>query len=66
MGMPSGREAGLILTRRVGETLMVGADVTITALGVKGDQVRIGIGAPRSVYTAKRSMSASSGSSDGR
>ena len=39
----------LILTRRVGETLMVGDDVTITVLGVKGNQVRIGVNAPKEV-----------------
>jgi len=39
----------LILTRRVGETLMIGDDVTITVLGVKGNQVRIGVNAPRDV-----------------
>jgi carbon storage regulator len=39
----------LILTRRVGETLMIGSDVTVTVLGVKGAQIRIGINAPRSV-----------------
>ena len=39
----------LILTRRVGETLMVGDDVTVTVLGVKGNQIRIGINAPREV-----------------
>lgn len=39
----------LILTRRVGETLMIGDDVTVTVLGVKGNQVRIGINAPRDV-----------------
>ncbi len=39
----------LILTRRVGETLMIGDDVTITVLGVKGNQVRIGINAPKDV-----------------
>ena len=37
----------LILTRRVGETLMVGDDVTVTVLGVKGNQVRIGVNAPK-------------------
>ncbi|MGV6859666.1 MAG: carbon storage regulator CsrA [bacterium] len=39
----------LILTRRVGETLMVGDDVSITVLGVKGNQVRVGINAPKDV-----------------
>lgn len=39
----------LILTRRVGETVMIGDDVTVTILSVKGNQVRIGIGAPRSI-----------------
>ena len=39
----------LILTRRAGETVMVGSDVTITVLGVKGNQVRIGINAPKEV-----------------
>lgn len=39
----------LILTRRVGESLMVGDDITVTVLGVKGNQVRIGIDAPRDV-----------------
>ncbi len=39
----------LILTRRVGESLMVGDDITITVLGVKGNQVRIGVNAPRDV-----------------
>ncbi|MFT5721026.1 MAG: carbon storage regulator [Motiliproteus sp.] len=39
----------LILTRRVGETLIVGDDVTVTVLGVKGNQVRIGINAPKDV-----------------
>ena len=39
----------LILTRRVGETLMIGDEVTVTVLGVKGNQVRIGITAPREV-----------------
>lgn len=39
----------LILTRRVGETLMIGDDVAITVLGVKGNQVRVGINAPKEV-----------------
>jgi len=39
----------LILTRRVGETLMVGDEVTVTVLGVKGNQVRIGVKAPKHV-----------------
>ena len=39
----------LILTRRVGETLMIGDEVTVTVLGVKGNQVRIGISAPKDV-----------------
>lgn len=39
----------LILTRRVGETVMIGDDVTMTILGVKGNQVRVGINAPRDV-----------------
>ena len=39
----------LILTRRVGEKLIIGEDVTVTVLSVKGNQVRIGIDAPRDV-----------------
>ncbi len=39
----------LILTRRVGETLIIGDDVTVTVLGVKGNQVRIGVNAPKEV-----------------
>jgi carbon storage regulator len=39
----------LILTRRVGETLKIGDEVGVTVLGVKGNQVRIGVGAPRDV-----------------
>lgn len=39
----------LILTRRVGETLMIGKDIEVTVLGVKGNQVRIGVQAPKNV-----------------
>jgi carbon storage regulator len=39
----------LILSRRLGETLVIGDDVTVTVLGVKGNQVRIGINAPKEV-----------------
>ncbi len=39
----------LILTRRIGETIVVGDDITVTVLGVKGNQVRIGVAAPRDV-----------------
>jgi carbon storage regulator len=39
----------LILTRRVGETVVIGNDVDVTVLGVKGNQVRLGVKAPREV-----------------
>ena len=39
----------LILTRRIGETVMIGDDVTVTVLGVSGNQVRVGINAPKNV-----------------
>lgn len=39
----------LILTRRVGESLMIGDEITVTVLGVKGNQVRIGVNAPKDV-----------------
>lgn len=39
----------LILTRRVGETLMIGDEVTVTVLGVKGNQIRVGVNAPKDV-----------------
>jgi carbon storage regulator len=39
----------LILTRRVGEALMIGDDINITVLGIKGNQVRIGVNAPKEV-----------------
>lgn len=39
----------LILTRRVGETLVIGDEVTVTVLGIKGNQVRIGVNAPKDI-----------------
>ena len=39
----------LILTRRVGETIIIGDDIIVTVLGIKGNQVRIGINAPKDV-----------------
>jgi len=39
----------LILTRRIGETLMIGDEVTVTVLGIHGNQVRVGIDAPKEV-----------------
>ena len=46
----------LILTRRVGETLMVGDEITVTVLGVKGNQVRIGGNAPRDVAVQREEI----------
>jgi carbon storage regulator len=43
------RKPMLILTRRVGESLMIGDDIVVTVLGVKGNQVRIGVNAPRHI-----------------
>ena len=39
----------LILTRKSGESLMIGEDISVTVLGVKGNQVRIGINAPKDI-----------------
>ena len=39
----------LILTRRVGEALMIGDDISVTVLGTKGNQVRLGVSAPKNV-----------------
>jgi len=49
MDRSKGDTGMLILTRRVGETLMIGDEVTVTVLGVKGNQVRIGVRAPKHV-----------------
>jgi carbon storage regulator len=46
----------LILTRRVGETLMIGTEVTVTVLAVKGNQVRIGINAPKAVQVHREEI----------
>ena len=46
----------LILTRRVGETLIIGDKVTVTVLGVKGSQVRIGVNAPKDVAVHRQEI----------
>ncbi len=46
----------LILTRRVGETIIIGDDVHITTLGIKGNQVRIGIEAPKTVSVHRKEI----------
>lgn len=46
----------LILTRRINETLKIGDDVSVTVLGVKGNQVRIGIEAPKSVQVHRQEI----------
>jgi carbon storage regulator len=46
----------LILSRRVGETLMVGDEVTVTVLGIKGNQVRIGIDAPKDIQVHREEI----------
>ena len=46
----------LILTRRPGETLMIGSDITVTILGVKGSQIRIGVNAPKSIPVHRQEL----------
>ncbi len=46
----------LILTRRIGETLMVGDEVTVTVLGIKGNQVRIGVNAPGDIAVHRQEV----------
>jgi carbon storage regulator len=46
----------LILTRRIEETLCIGPDITVTVLGIKGNQVRLGIGAPREVVIDRQEI----------
>lgn len=46
----------LILTRRVGETVVIGEDVSVTVLGVKGNQIRLGINAPKTVSVHRQEI----------
>lgn len=46
----------LVLTRKVGETLMIGDDVTVNVLGVKGNQIKIGIEAPKEVAVHRKEI----------
>lgn len=46
----------LILTRRVGESLMIGDDIQVTVLGVKGNQVRIGVDAPGAIAVHRQEI----------
>ena len=46
----------LILTRRIGETLLIGDDVTVTVLGVKGNQMKLGINAPKEVAVHRKEI----------
>ena len=46
----------LILTRRVGETVMIGDEVAVTVLRVKGNQVRLGVNAPKSISVQREEI----------
>ncbi|MBS1994672.1 MAG: carbon storage regulator CsrA [Cyanobacteria bacterium SZAS LIN-2] len=46
----------LILTRRLGETVRIGEDITVTVLGYSGNQVRLGFGAPRNVHIVREEL----------
>jgi len=46
----------LILTRRVGETLIIGDEVSVTVLGVRGNQVRVGVNAPKEVSVHRKEI----------
>lgn len=50
------KNGALILTRRTGEALIIGDDISVTVLGVKGNQVRLGITAPRSVGVYRKEI----------
>ena len=56
----------LILTRRIGESLNIGSDITVTVLGVKGNQIRLGIQAPKDVAVHREEMSESEDNDGGR
>lgn len=56
----------LILTRRIGETIIIGNDIKVTVLGVKGGQVRIGVEAPNDVAVDREELRVRKEINDGR
>lgn len=56
----------LILTRRIGETIIIGNDIKVTVLGVKGSQVRIGVEAPNDVAVDREELRVRKETNDGR